>query len=74
MNAVEQVEKALAKVRPFLMADGGDAELVGVEDGVVKLRLTGTCGSCPMSIMTLRGGIERAIKKEVPWVKKVEAV
>ncbi|RPI99624.1 MAG: NifU family protein [Candidatus Aminicenantes bacterium] len=71
----EKVEQALAKVRPALQADGGDVELVEVgEDGVVKVRLKGACGGCPMSQMTLKMGIERILKKEVPEVKSVEAV
>ena len=71
----EAVEQALNKVRPMLQADGGDVELVEVtEDGVVKVRLTGACKGCPMSTMTLKMGIERYLKKEVPEVKAVEAV
>ncbi|TKJ45364.1 hypothetical protein CEE35_04350 [Candidatus Aerophobetes bacterium Ae_b3b] len=71
----EKVEKALAKVRPSLQADGGDVELIEVNDeGVVKVRLTGACGGCPMATMTLKAGIERVLKKEVPEVKRVEAV
>jgi len=70
----EQVEKALSKIRPSLQADGGDVELVDVQDGVVKVRLTGACGGCPMSQMTLKMGIERFLKKEVPEVKEVIAV
>jgi Fe-S cluster biogenesis protein NfuA len=71
----ERVEQALSKVRPALQADGGDVELVEVgEDGVVKVRLKGACGGCPMSQMTLKMGIERILKKEVPEVKSVEAV
>ncbi|OAQ20283.1 NifU family protein [Thermosulfurimonas dismutans] len=71
----EEVEAALAKVRPMLQADGGDVELVDItEDGVVKVRLRGACGTCPMSQMTLKMGIERYLKKEVPEVKAVEAV
>ena len=71
----QKVEKALAKVRPSLQADGGDVELVSVsEEGVVKVRLTGACGSCPMATMTLKAGIERVLKKEVPEVKRVESV
>ena len=69
----EQVEKALAKVRPSLQADGGDVELIDVNDGVVKVRLTGACGGCPMSSMTLKNGIERMLKEEVPGVKRVVA-
>lgn len=70
----EEVEKALAKVRPALQADGGDVELVDVKDGIVSVRLTGACGGCPMSQMTLRAGIERALKKEVPGIKGVQSV
>jgi Fe-S cluster biogenesis protein NfuA len=71
----EKVEQALNKVRPALQADGGDVELVDVaEDGVVKVRLKGACGGCPMSQLTLKMGIERILKKEVPEVKSVEAV
>jgi Fe-S cluster biogenesis protein NfuA len=70
----EKVESALEKVRPSLMADGGNVELVDVQDGVVKVRLTGACGGCPMSQMTLKMGIERLLKKEIPEVKEVVAV
>lgn len=71
----EKVEVALNKVRPALQADGGDVELVEIgEDGVVKVRLKGACGGCPMSQLTLKMGIERILKKEVPEVKSVEAV
>lgn len=71
----QEVQAALDIVRPQLQADGGDAELVDVTDeGVVKLRLTGACGGCPMSQMTLKMGIERILKEKVPSVKSVEAV
>lgn len=70
----EKVQAALDKVRPALQADGGDVELVEVQDGIVKVRLTGACGGCPMSQMTLKMGIERHLKKEVPEVKEVVAV
>lgn len=71
----EKVEAALAKIRPALQADGGDVELVEIgEDGVVKVRLKGACGGCPMSQMTLKMGIERILRKEVPEIKSVEAV
>ncbi len=70
----EDIEKALQKIRPALQADGGDIELVDVVDGVVKVRLTGACGGCPMSQMTLKQGVERVLKEEVPEVKGVEAV
>jgi Fe-S cluster biogenesis protein NfuA len=68
------VEKALDKIRPALVADGGNVELVEVEEGVVKVKLTGACGGCPMSQMTLKMGIERHLKKEIPEVKEVVAV
>jgi len=71
----EEVQAALDTVRPQLQADGGDCELVDVTDeGTVKVRLTGACGGCPMSQMTLKMGIERVLKAKVPAVKEVEAV
>lgn len=71
----KEVEKALNKIRPSLQADGGNVTLVDVtEDGVVKVRLTGACAGCPMSQMTLKAGIERLLKKEVPSVKKVVSI
>ncbi len=71
----EKVESALNKISPSLKADGGDVELVEVtSDGVVKVRLTGACGSCPMSQMTMKMGIEKIIKGEVPEIKEVVAV
>jgi Fe-S cluster biogenesis protein NfuA len=70
----EDVEKALEKVRPALQADGGDIELIDVVDGVVKVRLKGACGGCPMSQMTLKMGVEKVLKQHVPAVKSVEAV
>jgi len=70
----EKVEKALVKVRSFLQADGGDVELVEItEEGVVRVRLTGACDGCPMASMTLKTGIEKILKEEVPEVKRVEA-
>ena len=75
MSMKEKIEQALAKIRPALQADGGDVELVEVgADGVVKVRLQGACGGCPMSQLTLKMGIERILKKEVPEVTAVEAV
>ncbi|MDR3195203.1 MAG: NifU family protein [Endomicrobium sp.] len=72
---VEKVEKALESVRPRLQADGGNVKLIDVaEDGIVKVKLTGACGSCPMSAMTLRYGVTNAIKEAVPEVKEVQAV
>jgi Fe-S cluster biogenesis protein NfuA len=71
----EQVEKALGKIRPALQRDGGDVELVEVgEDGVVKVKLTGACGGCPMSTITLKQGIERILKQEIDAIKEVIAV
>ena len=71
----EKVEKALEKIRPALQADGGDIELVDVtRDGIVKVKLTGACGGCPMAKMTLQQGVERILKQEVPEVKKVVPV
>jgi len=70
----EKVEKALAKIRPALQADGGDVELVGVDGGTVKVRLRGACAGCPMATITLKAGIERLLKKDVPEVKEVVAV
>lgn len=68
----EKVEQAISKIRPMLQRDGGDIELVDVTaDGVVKVKLTGACGSCPMSMMTLKMGVESALKKEIPEVKEV---
>lgn len=69
----EKVEKALEKIRPSLAADGGNVELIDVEGGVVKLKLTGACGGCPMSQLTLKMGIERFLKKEIPEIKEVVA-
>lgn len=69
-----QVMEVLDKLRPFLQRDGGDVELVDVEDGIVKVRLLGACGSCPSSTITLKAGIERALLEEVPGVKELEQV
>jgi Fe-S cluster biogenesis protein NfuA len=70
----EKVEKALNDVRPSLQADGGDVELVDVENNIVKVRLKGACAGCPMSQMTLKQGIERYIKKQIPEIISVESV
>jgi Fe-S cluster biogenesis protein NfuA len=70
----EKIEKALEKVRKGLQQDGGDVEVVSIEDGVVKVRLKGACAGCPMSQMTLSNFVERELKKAVPEVKRVEAV
>ena len=70
----EKVEVALKKIRPMLQADGGDIELIDVsKDGVVKVKLTGACGCCPMSQITLKNAVEERLKKEVPGVKEVKA-
>ena len=71
----ERVQTALNKVRPSLQADGGDVQLIDVdEQGVVKVKLTGACGGCPMSQMTLKMGIEKILKQQVPEVARVESV
>ncbi|MFD0960379.1 NifU family protein [Paenibacillus chungangensis] len=70
----DEVLDVLDKLRPFLQRDGGDVELVDVEDGIVKLRLVGACGSCPSSTITLKAGIERALLEEVEGVVEVEQV
>jgi Fe-S cluster biogenesis protein NfuA len=70
----EKVQAVIDKIRPSLQADGGDVELVDYKDGVVKVRLRGACAGCPMSQMTLKDGIERLIKQELPEIISVEAV
>jgi len=70
----EKVEVVLAQIRPALQADGGDVELVAVNEGVVRLKLKGACDGCPMATMTLRHGIERVLKEQIPEVKEVIAV
>ncbi len=70
----QRVDRALDQIRPAIRMDGGEVELVDVEDGVAKVRMMGACGGCPMSTMTLKMGIERAIRQQVPEVKAVEAV
>ena len=70
----ERVEKVINRIRPAVQMDGGDIQLVDIIDGVVKVRLVGACVGCPSSTMTLKMGIERAIRAEVPEVKSVEAV
>lgn len=74
-NIVEGVEQALHQLRPFLEADGGDMQLVEItDDYVVKVKLLGACKSCSMSMMTLKAGLEQAVKKQVPEIQSVEAV
>lgn len=70
----EQVEQVINRIRPAVQMDGGDIELVDVVDGVVKLKLVGSCSGCPSSMLTLQQGIERAIRAEVPEIQRVEAV
>jgi Fe-S cluster biogenesis protein NfuA len=70
----EKVQQVLTAIRPYLQADGGDVEFVALEDNVVKVRLTGACGGCPFATMTLKNGIEAAIKRQIPEIKAVEAV
>jgi Fe-S cluster biogenesis protein NfuA len=74
-NLKERILKALEIARPYLKADGGDIELVEItDDNIVKVKLIGACGSCPLSTMTLRAGIERVIIREAPEIRRVEAV
>lgn len=70
----EKIEKALEDIRPSLQMDGGDIELVSVEDGIVKVRLSGACLGCPMAQLTMTQGVEKAVQRAVPGVKKVVAV
>ena len=70
----EKVEKAIEEIRPNLQADGGDIELVDVENGVAKVKLKGACAGCPMSTMTIKWGVEKFLKQKVPEVTKVETV
>lgn len=70
----ERVQQVIDKIRPSLKADGGDVELIDVKDGVVTVKLQGACAGCPMSQLTLKKGIERLIKQEIPEIKSVEKV
>lgn len=70
----EKVEKIIAEIRPALEADGGNIELIDVENGIVKVRLVGACGSCPMSQLTLKRGVEARLKAKIPEIKEVIAV
>ncbi len=70
----DRIKAALEKIRPALQADGGDLEFIDFNDGIVTLRLKGACGSCPMSLMTLKQGIENRLRREIPEVKAVEAL
>ncbi len=71
----EDVQKAIESIRPYLQADDGDIELVDItEDAIVRVKLTGACAICPMFLMTLRAGVERSLMKQVPGIKRIEAV
>jgi len=75
MDLTTKVSQALEKIRPYLQSDGGDISLVEItDDHIVKVKLSGACQGCPYSMMTLKAGVEQAIKKEVPKVKEVVAV
>ena len=73
-TVTEKVQHSLEELRPKLQADGGDIELLGVEQGIVKVKLKGACAGCPMSAMTLQWGVENFLKKKIPEIVKVEAV
>ena len=70
----ERVQVVIDKIRPLLQRDGGDIQLIDVSDGVVKVKLQGACGSCPMSAMTLKMGVEKQLKQEIPEIKEVVAI
>ena len=70
----EKIQEAIDKIKPMLQADGGDVEFVDYEDGIVKVRLQGACAGCPMSQMTVKNGIEKMLKQEIPEIKSVEAI
>ena len=76
MTTYERVEKVLEKIRPYIQSDGGDISLVSVDEGagIVKVTLHGACGTCPSSTATLKGGVERMIRQEIPEIKEVVAV
>ena len=74
MPDLEKVEEVLNKIRPVLVQDGGNVELVEVSDSTVKVKLTGACGGCPMASMTLKNGIEKLLKQELPEIKEVVSV
>ncbi|MFT4740352.1 MAG: Fe-S cluster biogenesis protein NfuA [Marivirga sp.] len=74
MSIIERVEEALNSIRPYLEADGGDVRVLSVEGGKATLELLGACGVCPMSTMTLKAGVEEAIKRAVPEITSVEAI
>ncbi len=74
IRLIDQVETALDSIRPYLVADGGNVKILDIENNIVKLELLGACGTCPMSTMTLKAGVEEAIKRAVPQIEGVEAV
>lgn len=74
MSVIDRVEKALDSIRPYLEADGGDVRVLSIEGGEATLELLGACGSCPMSTMTLKAGVEEAIKRAVPEITSVKAI
>lgn len=76
MSVKERVEKVLEKIRPYIQSDGGDISLVAVDEaaGIVKVKLHGACGSCPSSMATLKGGVERMVRQEIPEIKEVVSV
>lgn len=77
MNSIkkEKVEQVLSSIRPYLQADEGDIELINITDsGIVEVKLLGACMNCPLSLMTLRAGVERTLMKEIPEIKRVEAI
>ena len=76
MTTYERVEKVLEKIRPYIQSDGGDISLVSVDEaaGIVKVSLSGACGTCPSSTATLKGGVERMVKQEIPEINEVVAV
>ena len=73
-SVMDKVEDSLQSIRPYLEADGGDVKILDIDNGVVKIELLGACGSCPMSSMTLKAGVEEAIKRAVPEISSVEAI
>jgi len=73
-SVMEKVEDSLQSIRPYLEADGGDVKILDIENGVVRIELLGACGSCPMSSMTLKAGVEEAIKRAVPEISRVDAI
>lgn len=74
MEIIDRVEKALDSIRPYLEADGGNVKVLDINDGVLRLELLGACGSCPMSTMTLKAGVEEAVKRAVPEITSVQAI